>query len=362
MLDAREAEVLTAYALPSLLAPQNLPAMCRARRLQVEFYTAAGLAEPLRAAAPVQRLAGLAPIEVTPVAPEILASLERRGGAENPRHWIVGAFHYLAVEHARALAADVLYTPPERIYADGTLANFARFIDEGRAAVLLASLPGQAETLRPRLDELRDPATQALSISPRRLAELAMQNLHHTLKDCVLVAGNGTMPRNPTRLIFPHSHGFHVRSVQLYPVLISAAAIRKNVGTGPITAFDRASLESNFTNFFFPRPSDWQALKIVDDSDHGVALDIVPGFSEDSPLTCDLHFEQLLRRSPDDHHFWHFEHRVNFHAEAPIGAIGTFERSQDGALHRTLLPVADRSALADLDLWLTVKQPRPEAA
>src|SRR5262249_40086675 len=110
------------------------------------------------------------------------------------RYHIYGGFHHTSIEHARSLNADVICIAPDGVHSDGSFTNYARFVDQGYKAALFTSMRGQAETLTPILDAMRDEANQALALPSRTLVSLTAGNVHHNFKRFILTKDNKGIP------------------------------------------------------------------------------------------------------------------------------------------------------------------------
>jgi hypothetical protein len=352
----RHTELFTSYGIPSMLSPNNLPAVAKLRELHFDIFTTATDEQAIRNAPSFQKLAALANVRFVTLPDEILNSTEYRR-APDLRYWIFGGFHHVAIEHARAIGADIMPSMPDVAFTDGALLTYTRAVDEGYHTVLSFSIRTQAEGVRPVLDTLRDETMQSLTLPCRLAAELSVLNVHHAYKCYFLTKDNLKVPLPPPVLMFPHEHGFYARCLHMHPMILSAAAISRDV------RFDYFTIDSDAVANFFPAAEDLKHVKVIQDSDEGGFIEISPTF-DDTPVrpTGQGRFE-LDTLSPDaflPHHYWTFQHRINFHCDATIEAFGTYERERDGSLHRVMVPQSTWSEFRDdqVAAWLHAERER----
>ena len=349
------ARLFKRYFIPSILSANNLPALSQIRQITFDVYAPDELVETIERSASCRELRGYAEVNFTTFPGEILSdpAYTRYPGF---KHRMSGGFHHVSIEHARALDADLICISPDSIHSDGALTNYIRFIDQGYKAVLFTAMRGQAETLLPVLDAMRDETTQIMALPARKLVALNAANVHHDFKRYVMTKGNRGIPPGLSHMFFPNPHGFYIRCFHIFPVALAADAVRQDV------AFDYFTLDSNFLSRLFPDAESWKQLKIIQDSDDGVMLDLAYSYEEEKYEEREFTREQLLRQLPGyrANHFWHFAHRIVYRSDEPIDAIGTFNRKPDGSLERVFLPVSSAIDVSDEELaaWFEAERPK----
>jgi tetratricopeptide (TPR) repeat protein len=347
--------LFTRYFIPSILSANNLPALSQIRRISFDVYTTGGFGEAIENSASCHELRRYAEVNFTTFPGEILSD---PAYTQYPgfKHRMSGAFHHVSIEHARALDADLICISPDSIHSDGALTNYIRFIDQGYKAVLFTAMRGQAETLLPVLDAMRDETTQTLTLPVRKLVALNAANVHHDFKRYVMTKDNRGIPPGLSHMFFPNPHGFYIRCFHIFPVALAAEAVRRDV------AFDYFTLDSNFLSRLFPDAESWKQLKVIQDSDDGVMLDLAFSYEELKYEEREFSREQLLRQLPGyrANHFWHFTHRIVYRTDQPIDTIGTFNRKPDGSLERVFLPVSSVIDVSDEELaaWFEAQRPK----
>lgn len=160
-------------ALPSFLAPGNLPALAAAVDLEFVIMTARRNREEFDQHAAFQRLRGICAVRFVDIDDLITSA-------------VYGVTLTLAYGRAViACGADMLNTHfvfmnADFVLADGSLRGLVKHILAGRSIVLAPSFRATAEALEDTLLEAVDPATQTLAMAPRQLVSLALKDPHPT--------------------------------------------------------------------------------------------------------------------------------------------------------------------------------------
>jgi len=350
----RYVELFLRYFLPSILSPNNVPALSRIRDIYFDLYTTPEYAEAIRSAPSFQELTRFAQVRFIMFSNRIV---DGPGYRQWPliRYYIYGGFHHVSIEHARTLDADIICIAPDGVHSDGSFYNYARFVDEGYRAVMFTATRGQAEKLLPILDDLRDVATHSLTLPSRTLVELAAQHVHHDFQRFILTKENQHVPSFLSVLMFPRTDGFYVRCFHLHPIIIAAEALREDV------PFYYSAVDANLVARLFSDQNEWNKIKIIDDTDDGVMMDL--SFTN-PPMELpeqEFHREILLNQIPNftPNHFWHFKHRIKYHCDATLESIGTYDVGKGGRLAAKAIPVNSVIDIDDEELaqWFEANRP-----
>lgn len=341
----RYTELFVRYFIPSILSANNIPALAGIRDVHFDIYTTAEFMPAISTASSFRELSRYAQIQMVEFSKEILATTEYERNS-SLRYYIFGGFHHVSIERARALKADIICIAPDGVHSDGSFYNYARLVDQGYKAVMFTATRGQAETLRPILDRMRDEATQSLTLPSRALVALAARHVHHDFQRYIMSKDNNLVPEVLPCMFFPYPRGFHVRCFHLHPIIIAAEALEKNI------VFDYHTVDSNLVSRLFPDPDEWRSIKIIDDTDDGVMMDL--SYSYEQIPYPEIHFtpELLVRHLPvfRPNHFWHFSHRIDYHCDETLTEIGTFDRRPDGSLVPKRIPLSSALAMGDEDI------------
>lgn len=166
-------ERFTEYALPSYLAPGNLPALAAATDLEIVFMTTRKDIAVFERHHLIRLVREVCPISFIEI-DDLISSA------------VYGVT--LTLAYARAVFAcgeDMLRTHfvfmnTDFVLADGSLRTLSRHILAGRSIVLAPSFRATAEALEPGLRDAVDPVTRTLAMTPRELVGRALAHPHPT--------------------------------------------------------------------------------------------------------------------------------------------------------------------------------------
>jgi hypothetical protein len=174
----RHVDEFLRLALPSWLAPGNLPALAQAAGGPVELLVMSGQSdiEAARDAPAIRALDGIARVSWIPIddliAPPAYTTTLTLAFARG-----------VALRESEAFGTPIVFLNSDFVLADGALASVARALAEGHRAILAPSL--RAGCRRPAEAALAELATGqagiARSYMPRALVRLALDDLHPTV-------------------------------------------------------------------------------------------------------------------------------------------------------------------------------------
>jgi hypothetical protein len=181
-------ERFAALALPSFLAPGNLPALAEmtdlevvimTRREDIEYFETLATCRSLRAICPVRF------VEIDDLISQVVYGVTLTLGYVRP---VIACGKEMLDTHFVFMNADF-------VLADGSLRSLARHILAGRSIVLGPSFRAVAEAVEGRLESLVDAASGTLAIPPRELAKLSLPHPHPT-----------TIAKTRTQSVFHSTH------------------------------------------------------------------------------------------------------------------------------------------------------------
>lgn len=155
--------------LPSLLAPENLPAFAKQHDVTYRILTAARDIPRIQSSAAFQRAQSIVPFEL------IACPVEN---TDNP----IAVHHQLwrrSIAEAREAGAMILFVPPDVIWANGSIGHVANLIEQGKRAVFMTYMRVVSETCVPaaRRRHLSKDGT-TIDASPRELVRLCFEHIH----------------------------------------------------------------------------------------------------------------------------------------------------------------------------------------
>ena len=165
-------DTLLRLALPSFLAPGNIPACATRRKCIFEVHTRAADVAAIRSSEAWRELATHADAVIRPVLTD--HELERGN-----RYSVMSFCHRQAIAAALAERAVLSILSPDCIAADGSFSAALDVLDRGKRAVLVAGPRGDLERIAPGLREhSRSGTSVAIVVSARQLITLLMTHLH----------------------------------------------------------------------------------------------------------------------------------------------------------------------------------------
>jgi hypothetical protein len=167
---------LLSVTLPALLAPGNLPSVANRVPCEVVILTERASFARVLGDVTVQRIRELCPVRLVEM-DDLIPSPDQYGMA------ITYALHR-GFSDLGSAAADVwlIFLNADFVLADGCLRSLIRHLAEGNRLVAAPSYCVTAEDATPELLERLDPASRALSISPREMAGLVLRHRHATVR------------------------------------------------------------------------------------------------------------------------------------------------------------------------------------
>jgi hypothetical protein len=173
----RYADKVVSMTLPAVLAPGNLPELCRTFAVELVIVTESRLFDLFRRApsfAAVERIcaARLVPLddELTDFASDYGITLTR------------ALFRGFADLGARMTDTYLLFLNADFIVCDGALGHLSKLMQEGKRVIHAPSFRVVAEDVCPQLQALVDTASCTLHLEPRRMVKMALAHKHPTVK------------------------------------------------------------------------------------------------------------------------------------------------------------------------------------
>jgi hypothetical protein len=173
----RYADKVLSMTLPAVLAPGNLPELCRTFAVELVIVTESRLVDLFRRApsfAAVERIcaARLVPLD------DVLTDFAADYGV-TLTHALFRGFADLG---ARMTETYLLFLNADFIVCDGALGHLGKLMREGKRVIHAPSFRVVAEDVSPQLQALVDTASCTLRLEPRRMVKLALTNKHPTVK------------------------------------------------------------------------------------------------------------------------------------------------------------------------------------
>ena len=155
--------------LPTMLAPENLPALVDGVTCEYIIYTTSKDAAVMMHDRAFERLRALMPVEIKIFSP----SKTRHPVDLHMDIWLS------ATERARKLEAFILFMPPDVGWANGSFARLRDALIAGKRAIFMTYPRVVSETISPALQEVHPRnVDEAMTVSPREMMALALTHIH----------------------------------------------------------------------------------------------------------------------------------------------------------------------------------------
>jgi hypothetical protein len=161
-------------ALPSLLAPGNLPALAEAADLEVCVLTSERDIPLIESKPAIQALRALCPLQFVSIDDLLGSSVY---GITLTLAYMRG----IATEGENMVNVHYMFFNSDFILAEGSLKSMLRHILAGRRAVMAPSFRAIAEDIELRLKARVDGARHTLAVPPREMVALALRYIHPTV-------------------------------------------------------------------------------------------------------------------------------------------------------------------------------------
>lgn len=166
-------ERFMALALPSALAPENLPALAAGAELEVLVMTTSDGARYFEGKRAYLNLGRICRVR-------FLAIDDLIGSSAYGVTLTLAYMRGIASVGEDMVNTHFVFLNSDFVLADGSLRTLLRCILEGRHCVLAPSFRAVAEDVEPVLEQGVDPAATTLAMKPREMVRLALRHLHPT--------------------------------------------------------------------------------------------------------------------------------------------------------------------------------------
>lgn len=207
------------YHVASLLAPGNIPALARRRRVIHSIVTTDADRAKIVAHPVFKRLSQSAEVVFTCFPEKFLERCER--DQYNFYHFY-GLLDHQSVFLAAALHAELYLLPVDIVLSQDSLKNLGRHLDQGVDGCAVACMECEPVPLRAWLDGKPRGAGHELVLPPGELFEAAIALPDAYARSLVMNAENQSFCRHARELIWPHPDGLAVHSVFMHPLALSA--------------------------------------------------------------------------------------------------------------------------------------------
>ena len=193
-------------ALPSLLAPGNLPGLTGNPENRYLIYTQSEYEKDIQAAHSYQRLASILAVEIIPISKEI----------EVP-HRTMSDCHGDSLRRAEEVGAAAVFIPPDCVWSDGSMVRLEALARSGKSVVHMSGIRLDRDGVVPEFAGRYSEGRAVLSLEPRDLVGIGLRHLHPIARSHFFNEHNGgLMPANLAWSV--GDEGLLLRCFHLHPL------------------------------------------------------------------------------------------------------------------------------------------------
>lgn len=264
------------YAIPSLLAPGNLPALASESGVIVDIYTSEDERAVIEDDPTFGALAKFAEIRFTEI-PDSLLSYTETESTPDPGSWCVAGAQSTAAVAARHLDADLVFIGVDNFYSDSYLSGAKAFIEAGHSGVVTNIIRAQEGPVDDYLKaEIPGAGSPDIEIDSAQLLAYAMQNIDRRFFDSFIDSDPSLADQEPVSINFTTEEGSAGHTFQLNPVMISSDLLPDDF------VFDFHTAEKRFLAEIINGRDPEALIKVVEEPDGDIAVIDLVSREEDS--------------------------------------------------------------------------------
>ena len=212
------------YCLPSLLAPGNIPALARKRKVVHSIVTTEADRDRIVAHPAFARLKEHAEVVFTCFPPEFL---QRREQANYNFYHFYGLLDHQSVFLAAALRADLYLLPIDCVYSGQSLKHFDAYLEGDADCCSVAAIESDEPGLRAWLDAKAGHQKNVLDLASVELLQAASQRPDRYFRSLIMRPENTEFCAHPRELVWPFADGLAIHSIFMHPVAVSARLLSR---------------------------------------------------------------------------------------------------------------------------------------
>ncbi len=194
------------------LSPMNLPALAARAEVGYHIHTTRASEGMIRESAIFPLLSSTVDVRFHRIEDDEVRSLQKIE--------LQARCHRRSLELARELDETLVYLGPDGLFADGSFTRMHELVTEGILAIMITGPRAyKSAAIRDVLSELRPESGRSLTIPPRRLVKLLVDNLHPIER--AVVWREDELASWPSKLLWPVGEsGLLARCYHLHPLMI----------------------------------------------------------------------------------------------------------------------------------------------
>jgi hypothetical protein len=247
------------YALPTFLAPGNIPRIVDRRKCEFLIVTSFVDKRIIEQDSIFKMLTDFISVE--------FVVLDFEGMKQLP-HLKMSLGHRVACDYAVIRDAYCVFLGPDYLLSDGTLAYLDQRAAAGARAVLLPGFRLIEEEVREVITrKYVNTETFSMAINPRDMVNLIFSHVHPEMKSYMV--DSDSFSYCPNYVVWPlRSHdSLFVHAFHLHPLLLDLS------GADDLSALDRDTIDGDFVGRVI---DDWDDIEIIRDSDQALVVSLTP--------------------------------------------------------------------------------------
>lgn len=292
--------LLTTYALPSLLASENLPEWPFCQNSSIVIYTTPEDWHSIKNDKVYLLLKRHVNIEWVPL--EVpWETMEKEVAA---KYHLAGHVYRRAIAAAQKTRSSLLFLVPDGLITNGSLKFLGQLIQEGKEVVMTIGMRVQLERFVEESEQFIEKGT--LELSTKQCLKFMEDNLHsmvlHQFWD------NQPFSTHPSNLFSRYNGGILSRAFHLHPLFIKQPV--------PLENLKNPTIDAGYLQNYFAQK---ESIHIVDNTDFVIfTLQSVQENPIQGHSTSNIERLAILEKFSSTRctpiHHWFFEHQLFFHA------------------------------------------------
>ncbi len=208
------------YAVPSLLAPGNIPALAQNSSVILDVYTAEEDRDRLLGDPLFDTIRKFAEVRTT-IIPETLLGHMESEATPDPALWCIAGAQYSSAVAARHLDADLVFAEPNAVYSESYLSGAKQFIEDGIGGVVTTALLSTEDAMTEGLAAHRDTGSREIEIDSAGLLFYATERISEQVRDSFIQSDATAVDHAPVAISFATEDGFSTHCFKLIPAMMS---------------------------------------------------------------------------------------------------------------------------------------------
>jgi len=241
------------YSLPSLMSGNNIPSLVANDEFEFLIRTSEENVEYILGSGAIEILKKYIKVDIKGFEPFLF-----KGGETEDRYWRMSSLHREIISYCAQINAGIVFLPSDVIWADGTICNMQKIIEEKKPRVIvMCTLRSQEIKIKNYLDSnflLNSEINKIITISSRELVRIALDNPHEITKSRFIDSSRFTTV--PAHIYWRlGNEGLLARGAHLHPLYVHPQHY---------TLDFRTTYDADFLSMAVPNPEDYH---VCDDSD-----------------------------------------------------------------------------------------------